>query len=285
MKSIYKLLAALMLFSFSFAFSQETTDIVDPVKYTASNKGKIYIFWGGNRGYYTNSDIRFRGNDYDFTIYDVKSHDVPKGWHIDYINPGRMTIPQTNFRIGYFITDNYNISLGVDHMKYVIYQDKTVNFSGHYPNQGSYGETVPGLPDQVLLTEDFLTFEHTDGLNYVNVEFSRVDDITKLFGHWDTDKFQINTTGGVGLGILYPKTNTKLLGKERYDEFHISGWGASVKAGLNFTFYKHFFIQTELKGGYIDMPEVRTTHDKADKASHHFFFAETVIALGGIFRL
>lgn len=284
MKSIY-LIAILVLLPLTFAFSQEPANTVDAAVYTSSNKGKIYIYWGGNRGYFTKSDIRFRGDDYDFTLYDVKSHDVPKGWHIDYINPGRMTIPQTNFRLGYFLTDHYNISFGIDHMKYVIYQDKVVRFSGYYPNQGSYGETIYGTPDQIKLTEDFLAFEHTDGLNYLNVEFNRVDDISGLFGHWNRDKFQINITGGVGAGVLFPRTNTTLLGKERYDEFHVSGWGASIKGGLNFTFFKHFFIQTELKGGYIDMPDVRTTHDKVDKASHNFFFGETVIAFGGIFRL
>jgi hypothetical protein len=37
------------------------------------------------------------------------AHDKPKGWHVDYINPV-MTIPQTNFRIGYFINDHYSIA-------------------------------------------------------------------------------------------------------------------------------------------------------------------------------
>lgn len=261
--------------------AQENT--TTPVKYTASNKGKFYVYWGGNRGYFTNSDIRFKGADYDFTLADVKAVDVPKGWHIDYINPARMTIPQTNARVGYYITDNYNISFGVDHMKYVMQQNQTVSIKGYYPNEGSYGEQLPN--DEVQLTEEFLTFEHTDGLNYVNVEINRVDDISKLFGIKDTDKIQINITEGFGLGMVYPKTNTKLLGKERYDEFHVSGVGFSVKAGLNVTVFKYFFVQTELKGGYLNMYDVRTTANKKDKASHDFFFAETVIAFGGIFRI
>ncbi|MGL4582126.1 MAG: hypothetical protein ACRCVU_03985, partial [Flavobacterium sp.] len=86
-------------------------------------------------------------------------------------------------------------------------------------------------------------------------------------------------------GIVLPKTNTTLLGKERYDEFHVSGFGFSAKAGLNVTFFKHFFVQAELKGGYIDMYDVRTTADKADRAMHNFWFAQTVIAFGGIFKL
>jgi hypothetical protein len=95
---------------------------VNPTKYTAHNKGKMYIFWGGNRESYSSSDIHFKGDDYDFTLYDVQAHDKAKGWHLDYVNPARMTIPQTNLRIGYFINDHYNISIGFDHMKYVMTQ-------------------------------------------------------------------------------------------------------------------------------------------------------------------
>ena len=266
-----------------YTFSQETVE--NPEKYTSKNKGKFYVFWGGNRESYSRSDIRFKGADYDFTIYNVSAHDKPKGYHIDYVNPARMTIPQTNLRIGYFINDHYNISIGLDHMKYVMYNDRRVDYSGYYPEEGNntFGETISD--DELLLTEDFLLFEHTDGLNYINTEISRVDDISGLIGLPNTDKFQINVTEGIGGGFLYPKTNTTLLGKDRYDEFHISGYGLSAKVGLNFTFFKYFFIQTELKGGYIEMNDIRTTKDKADSAEQNFWFFQRIIAVGGIFRL
>lgn len=256
---------------------------VTPEKFTKHNKGKLYFFWGGNRESYSKSDIHFKGDDYDFTLYDVVANDKPKGWHIDYFNPARITIPQTNLRIGYFINDHYNISIGVDHMKYVMEQNRAVDINGFYPNEGTYGESLPN--NQVLLTEEFLTFEHTDGLNYINTEFSRVDDISKLFKINNTDKFQINLTEGVGVGLLYPKTNAKLLGKERHDDFHVSGYGFAAKVGLNFTFFKYFFIQTELKGGFIDMNKIRTTNDASDSASQEFFFLQRIIALGGIFKI
>ena len=265
-----------------YTFSQEIVEA--PEKYTAHNKGKFYIFWGGNRANYTKSDIRFVGKGYDFTIYDVEAHDKPKGWHIDYINPSRMTIPQTNFRMGYFISDHYNISIGFDHMKYVMYNDRRVHYSGYYPNAGSYNENPTA--DELTLAEDFLLFEHTDGLNYVNTEFSRVDDISKLFSKTlNTDKLQINLTEGLGGGFIYPKTNTTLLDKERYDQFHVAGFGLSAKAGLNLTFFKYFFIQAELKGGYIEMNDIRTTQSKDDHAEQHFWFLQRTIAFGGIFRI
>ena len=266
-----------------YTFSQETVE--NPEKYTAHNKGKFYVYWGGNRETYSKSDIRFKGADYDFTIYNVSAHDKPKGYHIDYVNPARMTIPQTNLRIGYFINDHYNISIGLDHMKYVMYNDRRVDYSGYYPEEGNntFGETISD--DELLLTEDFLLFEHTDGLNYINTEISRVDDISGLIGLPNTDKFQINVTEGIGGGFLYPKTNTTLLGKDRYDEFHISGYGLSAKVGLNFTFFKYFFIQTELKGGYINMNDIKTTKSSADSASQEFWFLQRIITVGGIFRI
>ena len=275
-----KLLSFLLLAISANIHAQET---VNPEKYTSHNKGKFYFFWGGNRESFSKSDIHFTGDNYDFTLYDVAAHDKSKGWHIDYFNPTRITIPQTNLRIGYFINDHYNISIGVDHMKYVMYQDRAVDYSGYYPNEGTYGEVLPN--GQILLTEDFLTYEHTDGLNYINTEFCRVDDISKWFNLPNTDKFQINLTEGLGAGFLYPKTNAKLLGNERHDDFHISGYGVSAKAGLNFTFFKHFFLQAEIKGGYIDMNDIRTTKNNSDKASQHFLFLQRIIAFGGIFKI
>jgi hypothetical protein len=261
--------------------AQEVIEI--QTKYTTHNKGKFFISWGGNRDSYSKSDITFRGKDYNFTLENVPAHDKPKGWHVDYINPSRMTIPQTNFRMGYFVSDHYSVAIGVDHMKYVMSQNKAVNINGYYPNPGSYDELLAN--NQVLLTEEFLKYEHTDGLNYINTEFSRHDDISSIFKIGNIDKIQVNLTEGVGFGFLYPKTNTTLLGKERHDDFHVSGFGTSLKAGLNVTFFKHFYIQGELKGGYINMQDIRTTQSTEDSASQDFFFFQRIIAVGGIFRI
>lgn len=280
--------AAFVTFLFTNCLSaQEEIKIQD--KYTAHNKGKFFVSWGGNRESYSKSDVTFKGEGYNFTIDNMAAHDKPKGWHIDYINPTRMTIPQTNLRVGYFINDHYSIAMGVDHMKYVMTQNQTANVTGEINlpltdagsvHNGVYNNTPVDFSDGT-----FLKFEHTDGLNYVNTEFSRHDDISSLFKIKNTDKIQVNLTEGVGIGVLYPRTNTTLLGKERHDDFHISGFGTSVKAGLNLTFFKHFYIQGELKTGYINMQDIRTTQSNADKASQEFFFLQRIIAFGGIFRI
>ncbi|EGV42595.2 hypothetical protein BZARG_1919 [Bizionia argentinensis JUB59] len=256
--------------------------------YTSHNKGKTFLSWGGNRGAFTKSDINFKGDNYNFTTEDVKASDKPKGWHIDYLNPTRMTIPQTNFKVGHFISDNYYLALGLDHMKYVMNQNQYANINGYIDLPASEAGSIHNgiyQNESIQLTEEFLMFEHTDGLNYLYAEFGRFDDISSIFGIINTDIFQVNITEGVGAGVLYPKTNTTLLQKNRYDDFHISGYGVALNAGINLTFLKYFFIQGDLRGGYINMPNVRTTRSSNDSASHHFMFIESVFSIGGIFRI
>ena len=286
-----------LLFLGVFANNASAQETPNPIKYTAHNKGKFYVFWGGNRESFSKSDIHFKGDNYDFTVIDAIADDKPKGWHADYVNPGRMTIPQTNFRMGYFINDHYNISLGLDHMKYVMRQDQIAKVTGtiNLPSSeiGSmYNGVFNNTPVNFLtnysdydIGSPFLTFEHTDGLNYINSEISRVDDFSKLFGITNTDKIQINLTEGFGAGLLYPKTNSKVLGKERHDDFHFSGFGVSAKVGINVTVFKHFFVQGELKGGYINMNDIRTTAVTNDTASQQFMFLQRIISFGGIFSL
>ena len=242
-------------------------------------KGKLYFYWGWNRGAYSKSDIQFKGKDYGFTLSDVVAKDRQTKFSVDsYLNPRNITLPQFNARIGYFFKNSWDISIGTDHMKYVVQTRQTVNISGNINDSSSpYGGSYKN--DDIMLTEDFLSFEHTDGLNFVSAEIKRFDNIL------DLNKVQVNITEGFGLGFLLPRTNTTLLDKERYDEFHLSGYGISSMIGLNLSFFEKFFIQTELKGGYINMPDIRTTNSKADSASQSFFFREITLLFGGIINI
>lgn len=276
------LVLAILLFSSLTVLGQQSKKFSKKNKVV--NKGKFFVYWGWNWSSYTDSDIRFKGKDYDFTLSDVKAQDRPTKFSVNnYFNPGNITIPQNNYRIGYFFKENYTISIGVDHMKYVVNNDQNVTINGNI-NIGNAKYDGTYNNQNIQLTEDFLRFEHTDGLNYVNVEVKRFDNIDHWFG-LDLKNLQINLTEGIGVGGLYPRTDTSLLGKERHDNFHLSGWGVSVGAGLNITFLKHFYIQSDYKIGYINMPDIKTSLSSADSASQSFYFFENNILIGGRFRI
>jgi len=271
-----------LLLNISFIQGQQRDDVA--LKNKPTNKGKFFAHWGWNWASYSDSDIRFKGENYDFVLSDVKARDTPSKFSFKkYFGITNITKPQTNFRIGYFFKENYTISIGVDHMKYVVNNDQFVTIDGtitigNLKYDGIYNN------QKIQLTEDFLRLEHTDGLNYLNIELKRFDNIDHWFG-FNSKNLQVNLTEGFGVGVLYPKTDTSLLGKERHDDYHLSGWGVSAIAGLNVTFLKHFYIQSAYKIGYIDMPDVKTSLNTLESASQSFFFFENNIVIGGKFRL
>lgn len=268
------LLTALLITS-STCFAQNSENL----SVENGRKGKLYFYWGWNGANYSKSNISFRGNDYSFTLKNVKAADRQSKFSVDkYLNPANITIPQYNFRVGYYFTNNWDVSFGIDHMKYVVNQGSTAQISGTINNSdtefdGSYNN------DDITIQESFLEFEHTDGLNFVNFDIRHTNQLL------DANKVKFNLTKGIGAGVLYPKTNATLLNNERYDDFNIAGYGVSVVVGLRAEFFKRFFIQSEIKGGYINLPNVRTTLSSADSASQSFFFLQRNILIGGIFNL
>lgn len=241
--------------------------------------GEMYIYWGWNGGTYSKSDIRFTGTDYDFTLYDVVAKDRQSPFSMrTYFNPAYITIPQYNFRLGVYINEKYDISFGMDHMKYVMRSMQDVLISGSIANSGTiYDGTYD--KDSINLSPDFLLFEHTDGLNYENIEIRRSDVL------YSKPKFRIESRLGGGIGFMLPRTNTTLLNNDRYDEFHLAGYGLGAVAGVHFSFFNHFFLQFELKGGFIHMPDIRTTMYTADRASQHFFYGQAIGVFGANFNL
>lgn len=244
-----------------------------------NKKGSFYIYWGWNRGAYTKSDITFWGKSYDFKMDNVIANDRQSLFKANlYFNPKTITIPQYNLRLGYYFKDKYEISFGADHMKYVMKPFQTVNMNGNIENSGTPYDGV--YNDQAMMVDtSFLKFEHTDGLNYLNVEVRRSDALINV------KHFNLSVNYGAGAGLLVPRTNTTLLGNPRHDEFHLSGYGLGLAGAVKLNFFKYFFIQGEAKYGFIHMPDIRTTRNPEDKAKQHFFFMQYNIVFGAQFQL
>ena len=262
-------------------FISTTTFAQSPVTYNDKKKGQVSISWGWNRAAYTRSNITLKGADYNFKLYHVVAHDKPTLpiTFNKYLRFNHLTVPQTNLRVSYFIKDNLAISFGDDHMKYVMDQDQWVRMKGVITRPGPYTGTYDG---DRKMTEDFLTFEHTDGLNYLNLELEKYS----TWYHSKSQQLIVSGFYGGGAGVLFPKTNVKLLDYARNDRFHVSGFGLSVKAGIQATFFKHVFVKAENKYGYINMPDI-ILHKKGitGRGKQAFCFAELYATIGASFAL
>jgi len=253
------------------------------VKRNFSRKGDFFVTWGYNHSWYDKSDINFKGPGYDFTLKDVVAHDrqTPLSWK--YLKLSEISIPQFNFHFGYFIKDNYSISLGWDHMKYVMDIPQSVKIEGHIDPTISN----PGIPTghyagqyngQVInVGPDMLRFEHTDGLNYASVEVERHDDI------WVPRSQQTSLTmeTGLGVGLVIPRSEVYLFEVGENNWWNVAGYGASAKLGFKFFMTKGLFLQNSTKVGWINLTKIRTTgRNDYDSASQKIKYVENYLVLG-----
>ncbi len=257
------------------------------VKRDFSRKGDFYVHWGYNHSYYDKSDINFKGPGYDFTLKSVVAHDrqSPLAWN--YLNPGLITEPQYNLRVGYFIKDNYSVSIGWDHMKYVVDIPQSIATYGTIGSEistpsvptGSFAGTYNG--QKLNWTSDQLRYEHTDGFNYLNAQIERYDDIWVAPSH----ETSLTLETGIGGGPMIPRTDAHLFDQGRNNHWNVAGFGVSAEMGLKFYVSKHLYFQNTTKVGYVNLKNVHTTgRDNIDKASQKINFVENLFAIGYEFK-
>lgn len=289
MRAIFNIFVILFLGVFNFLFGQSDslslneidevypTKCFEKTKVSFAKKGAVFVFWGWNRSWFSKSDIHFKGEGYDFYLHDVVAHDRPTPISIEYLNPEYLSGPQFNFRAAYFIKDNLALVLAQDHMKYVMDQYQKVGFSGHISDIKYASKIKDGILD--LSDAELLTFEHTDGLNYINLGIEKYNPV-----FWRKN-FKIGWGYGVGLGALFPKSNVRLFGNERSDRYHLAGFGLDARTNINLLFWDHIITRAELKLGYINMPDIKTTlNNSPDKASQDFTFCQFNFGIGYLFN-
>jgi len=249
---------------------------------------KIYFLWGYNRSWYNKSDIHLKGEGYDFTIHDAIADDMPEELSWVYLDPGKFSIPQFNFRAGYYINENWSISAGWDHMKYVMRNGQTAKISG-YIHREAIDETAMSTnpqviryvgeydDDDVLLSREFLKYEHTDGLNFVRVALERTTEVANLYD----GKFNICWQNAVGTGPVLPWTDFRMLSGKRWkNRLHFSGWGVGVQTGVRLEFLKSFYLQSMVSAGYINLFDVEQKMHESDTGDQEISYVSWDVVAG-----
>lgn len=218
------------------------------------------------------SDINFKGPGYDFTFEDVVAHDQPYKNSIQY-----------NIHAGYFISEHYSISLGLDHMKYVMDVPQELRIDGVIEPQVSTPSIQTGkfagsyYSQPITVTPELVTLEYTDGFNYASMHLQRFDDI------WvsENGNSSLSLESGIGGGVIVPRADVKLFGVGMNNKLNVAGWVASLKAGLMFNFTKHIYIVGSFEAGHSNMYKIYTTgRNDTDKAKQKLNFLQNSYLLG-----
>lgn len=248
---------------------------IAPFLTKAQEKGEVYMIWGYNRDLYTKSDIRFRNSsnsdpskNYDFTFYNAKAEDRPSVKH--WWHPDRLTIPQYDIHVGYFLKNFHNLGfeVGWNHLKYVVGDNQTMRMSGTIGNKHFTNKDT-------LVTPDFVHLQHTNGNNYA------LFNVVKKQKLWASKHISVSAIGKVGLGPLMSVTISSIEGNYYRTGFKYQGWVYETSLGLRVDLCKYLFIQGDAQGAFVDYLHSKIDEGGRGVSSQHFYSLQLMWA-GGI---
>lgn len=234
----------------------------------------MYFQWGYNVDAYSRSDIHFKmSNGDDFILHSVKAHDSGD-FDAVYKKPTEVSIPQYNYRIGFYLDKARSkaIEINFDHTKYIVKDGQTARVTGTIG-----GVKVDG--DSVLNPNTFLHFEHSDGANWLHINYVR---LYNGFQNHARTRSIIRYMWKAGAGINIPRTDFTWKGDRLNNKFHIAGYNISTEAGLRFYPFKHLFLEATGKTGYVRYVNAlaNTSTTKGNRATHAFTYLEGIVTLG-----
>jgi hypothetical protein len=261
---------ALLLFlicGFSTILTAQTTDSVKHRKFVKN--GRMYGSWGYNEEWYTHSNIHVSqpslGNDYTFE--NLQGHDRI-GWNYLAQWGYQLTIPQYNYRFGYFFDEKqlWAIELNFDHTKYIVTQGYLAIVDGKF--RGRNVDTA------VMINNNSIYWQLNNGANWFLFNIVRRFNITKT----TNNKLVIYALVKGGIGPTIPHVDDLIFGDQNNPHFQIGGINAGIEALIRFTFFDHIYLEYCNKVDYANYWGLRIADNGT--ASQSFGAYEMILNLG-----
>lgn len=250
------------------AVSAQNTDVKTKKKHRT---GSVYFSWGYNSEWYTRSNVYVKqgalNNDYEMVQVNARDH---KGWNNKSILRQPVTIPQYNYRLGYYFNEKKGLAFEInfDHTKYLIADNQYIRVKGTYN----------GAPiDQNILFSENNGFYYflNNGANFL------LFNIVKRYNVYHTKdrKFVLDLTGKAGIGPVIPHVENRLFGLMNDAGFQFGGWNTGLETALRATFLKYGFLEFSQKVDYARYSNLRVASGRARQA---FGTYELILSAGFI---
>ncbi|MGC4035244.1 MAG: hypothetical protein QM764_04725 [Chitinophagaceae bacterium] len=239
-------------------------------------KTEIYLSWGYNTETYTRSTIKISqpelNNHYRFI--NVKGHDRP-GWN-DGLFSKALSIPQYNYRLGFFFNDKNNLGFEVnfDHTKFIFADNQLVHIKGTVDGKAYDGRALFKDNSENPGADSSSYYYLNNGANFL------LFNIMKRW-HWFTNKkenVKIDAIAKAGIGPVIPHVENKFFQQPSNNKhFQLGGWNTGVEGALRSTFYKHVYLEFAGKLDYARYSGLKIYKGTAKQA---FGTGELILSLG-----
>ncbi len=238
-----------------------------------TRRGEFYFSWGYNAEWYTNSNVKISqpSLNNNYTFQNVTGHDH-HGWDEGLFTKA-LTIPQYNYRIGYFFNDknDLGVEINFDHTKFILTNGQQAHIKGTLN-----GRQVDSSVNFSNVPGGFFYYLN-NGANFL------LFNIVKRW-HWHTNKsgtVKFDAIGKAGIGPLVPHVENMFFGQRNTPHFQLGGWNTGVEGLVRSTFYKHVYLELCAKIDYARYSNLKIYEGTARQA---FGTAEVILNLGYTFN-
>ena len=236
-------------------------------KPTSSRLGEFYFSWGYNTEWFTHSNVHIvqpeLGNNYTFK--NIRGHDR-RGWD-DALLSKALTIPQYNYRIGYFFNKKKGLAFEInfDHTKF-IFGDQDARLTGTL--SGKRVDTTIAFNEQ-----NGFFYYLNNGANFL------LFNIVKQWNlyHSYSENFKIDALGKAGIGPVIPHVENSFFRQKNEPHFQLGGWNVGVEGAIKATFFKTIFLEFANKVDYARYSNLKIYKGTA---KHAFGTYELIVNLG-----
>lgn len=212
-------------------------DVPNPIPSSGvGKKGEWYFSWGYNKEWYTSSNIHIKqpSRNNDYTFVEVRAHDHP-GWD-EQLFKKAISIPQYNYRLGYYFKDNWALEINFDHTKYVVATDQLLHIKGTVDGQ-QVDEFVSNRPD--ANGKRYLEYQLNNGANFLMANLVHRKHLTSFNKKW----FDAALLLKGGVGVMIPHVDATINGLHNNPDFQFGGFGADAEAAVRATFFKYAYLE------------------------------------------
>ncbi len=211
-------------------------------------KHELYFSWGYNKEWYTNSNVSVSqpalGNSFTFT--NVKGVDHP-GWENEQFFTKALSIPQYNYRLGYFIDRDkgWGVEINFDHTKWLFPNNQMVHIKGMIHNQPFVGSV--NFADSVAGSDSSSYHYLNNGANFL------LFNVVKRWHIWSNKKqtIRVDGLGKLGVGPVIPHVQVKYFDQPQNDQhFQLGGWNVGLEGDLKVTFFHYVYLEYANKVDY-----------------------------------
>ncbi len=235
----------------------------------SEKKGEFYFSWGYNTEWFTRSNVYINQpelqNNYSFR--NIKGNDH-RGWDDELLKKD-ITIPQYNYRLGYFFDRKKGLALEInfDHTKFIFTDNQQAHINGVL-----HGRAV----------DSSILFSNSNGFYYYlnnGANFLLFNLVKRWTVHQSkTNKaFRLDFLGKAGLGPVIPHVENSFFGDKNKPHFQLGGWNIGAEGALKAIFFDRVYLEFCNKLDYARYSNLKIYKGTARQA---FATYELILNLG-----